>query len=307
MRVHEIENWALNVIEQTTAGQPNEDQRIELKADWIDPYKAARRIAGHANAARGVPILWLMGVDEKRGVTGAKMIDLASWYQQVESLFDGIAPDVISVNIPVGKKTVVALLFDTERAPFVLRVENTDRLEVPWRSGTRVRSARRDELLRLLSPLQKEPIIEVLGASAYVHETHTKKRPEPQLEWQLTLLLYIVPGDSNRLVLPYHSCNCTLSFPASQMEFKFANLWIEHAGVQSTLFITSSELVVDTPGMFLVRSMETFQSFGVTPHTDAHLKSTLRFVGSERPTVVETIIPTVAKKPREWESGQYRK
>lgn len=44
--------------------------RRELKAEWLpDHSKVARRqIAGHANVARGD--LWLIGVDEKRGVAG---------------------------------------------------------------------------------------------------------------------------------------------------------------------------------------------------------------------------------------------
>jgi hypothetical protein len=77
MRPHEIERWTLNVIDRVNARQPNEDQRVELKSEWIDPYKAARRIAGHANSAHGEPILWLIGVDEEDGVVGANMVDLA--------------------------------------------------------------------------------------------------------------------------------------------------------------------------------------------------------------------------------------
>ena len=63
MRRHEIEDWALRIIEQVESGQPNEDYRVELKAQWPDTREAARRIAGHANAAHGEPILWLIGVD----------------------------------------------------------------------------------------------------------------------------------------------------------------------------------------------------------------------------------------------------
>jgi hypothetical protein len=40
-----------------------EDDLIEFKRTWIKPHKAARRIAAHANAARGQDILWLIGVD----------------------------------------------------------------------------------------------------------------------------------------------------------------------------------------------------------------------------------------------------
>ena len=68
MNSRQIESWALRVIDCVKRGQPNEDFLVELKRDWIDEAKAARRIAGHANAARGENILWLIGFDEKEGV-----------------------------------------------------------------------------------------------------------------------------------------------------------------------------------------------------------------------------------------------
>lgn len=43
---------------------------MEIEADWIDLVKAARRIAGYANAGGGAPVLGLVGLDEKRGVVG---------------------------------------------------------------------------------------------------------------------------------------------------------------------------------------------------------------------------------------------
>ena len=57
-----------------------EDARVELKADWIDESKMARRLAGHANAANGEHVLWLFGVDEKaekgRRVPGVQPAEL---------------------------------------------------------------------------------------------------------------------------------------------------------------------------------------------------------------------------------------
>lgn len=305
MRTHEIENWALNVVDKVNAAQPNEDSRVELKASWIDPYKAARRIAGHANAARGEPILWLIGVDEKTGVIGANLMDLASWYAQVESNFDGLAPPVTPVNVPMVKETVVALLFATERAPFVVKVEGTDRLEVPWRGSTSIRSARRDELLRLLSPLQREPSLEVLSGSLFVRDGRIKG--ELRFDWQLSLMIYIVPGDSNRLVLPYHSCNCVLSFPEANMTFELSKVWMEPWDNRSqTLAITTSELLAEGPGMFMYRVIEKTPNEGVTPLTDAHVRLALHFVGAEYPTVVETIIPPLPHNPCHWASGYFK-
>ena len=117
MKPHQIESWALKIIDRVEANQPIEDFRVELKSDWIPAEKAARRIAGHANASRGAPILWLIGVGEERGVTGARHEDLADWYAKVKAQFDGWTPQLTDLNIPVEQDTVVALLFETERVP----------------------------------------------------------------------------------------------------------------------------------------------------------------------------------------------
>ena len=98
------------------------DSFLELKREWIPPNaKAARRIAGHANAARGENILWIIGVDEKEGVIGVNASELASWYSAVESSFNELVPRMLPLNIPVNGVIVVALLFETDRAPFVVK------------------------------------------------------------------------------------------------------------------------------------------------------------------------------------------
>lgn len=70
MRTHELENWVLCLIERVNVKQGVEDTRVELKTEWIEPKKAAWGLAGHANAASGEPVLWVIGVDEDRGVVG---------------------------------------------------------------------------------------------------------------------------------------------------------------------------------------------------------------------------------------------
>lgn len=169
MNSRQIESWALRVIDCVKKGQPNEDFLVELKRDWIDQEKAARRIAGHANAARGENILWLIGVDENQGVIGVNITDLASWYSTVESCFNELAPRMIPLNIPVDGKTVVALFFETDRAPFVVKNPvygskgaGAVELEVPWRENTSIRSARCSDLIRLLAPLERLPEIEII-------------------------------------------------------------------------------------------------------------------------------------------------
>jgi len=72
MKSIELESWAFRVLEQAEKRMPAEDSTVEVKSEWPDPTKTARRLAGHANASRGEPILWLIGVDEKQGlITGS--------------------------------------------------------------------------------------------------------------------------------------------------------------------------------------------------------------------------------------------
>src|SRR5690242_6350206 len=94
----QIEAWALRVIDQLAARHPHEDAHVELKAAWLEPQKVARQIAAHANAARGEPILWLIGVDEKTGVVGAEQKNLADWFSALRGQFDGVAPELTDVN-----------------------------------------------------------------------------------------------------------------------------------------------------------------------------------------------------------------
>ena len=212
MRLVQIENWALDVINSVDAGHPSEDARVELKAEWIEAQKAARQIAGHANAARGDPILWLIGVDQKRGVTGANHNELANWYPRVVAEFDGIAPTMVDVNVPYRERTVVALLFETDRAPFVVKnraygaeAGSSIAFEVPWRDGTSTRTANRSDLIRLLVPLLFLPEVEVLSGelALSVHDKY---------QYYLRMRLYVVPQDGSSVVIPFHQCEVTVKF-----------------------------------------------------------------------------------------------
>ncbi len=138
-------------------GQPVEDSRVELKAIWLDAEKAAPRLAGHANASRGESILWLIGVDERKGsVVGVDATEKGNWYKAVEKCFDGFAPRLlVDVNLRVNGSAVVALYFDTAlEAPYVTKSQAGGFPEyiVPWRRGTDLRAARRQDLLSLLVP-----------------------------------------------------------------------------------------------------------------------------------------------------------
>lgn len=207
MRPIEIENWAIGIVERLLDGQPNEDALVELKASWPDPRKAARQLAGHANSARGDRILWLIGVDQKSGVQGANHEEVSSWYPTLSAEFDGIAPTLQDINVPYEGKTMVALLFETDRAPYVvknpafgLEAGTPVSLEVPWREGTATRTATRKDLLTILAPLAQVPAFEVLAAELFF-------RKYDQHQWYLHMDLYAIPQTPASVVIPFHKCH----------------------------------------------------------------------------------------------------
>lgn len=244
MRAHEIEDWTLSVIARVESDQPNEDYRVELKSEWPNEQRAARRIAGHANAAHGEPILWLIGVEEGKGVVGANDEELSEWYASVSAKFDGLAPQLLrDLNVPVRGKTVVALLFDTDRAPYLVKNPvygqpngGPVQLEVPWREARSTRTASRSDLLRLLSPMQRAPSFELLdawlkvypelgGSDAYGDQTHSD---DPKsFTWKLQMDFYVVPGADARVVIPFHCCMASFQFPMWIDETQFASIEIK--------------------------------------------------------------------------------
>ena len=160
MTHQEVEIWAREIVEAVLSNQPVEDARVELKSTLLDPRRAADRLAGHANAARGTPILWLIGVDEKnRTITGVDPMELGGWYKSVNSCFDGFAPRLsIDSNIRLASSTIVALYFETHQgAPFVVKGAKGGYPEfiVPWRVGTELRAANRAQLLTILVPIRR--------------------------------------------------------------------------------------------------------------------------------------------------------
>ncbi len=203
MRSHEIESWAYDIIERVQKHQPIEDSRVELKSEWIDATKAARQIAGHANASHGEPILWLIGIDEKKGtILSVNFIDFASWYNKVKAEFDELAPEPISINIPTNGETVTALCFETGRAPYVVKNPQggTIQREVPWREATGIKSATRSQLLRLLSPLQKQPKLEVIACYLKVENTTNGLRLRADIS------IFLTQPAEQEAVIPRHKC-----------------------------------------------------------------------------------------------------
>jgi hypothetical protein len=315
----QIESWALRIIDCVKKSQPNEDFLVELKGKWIDPEKAARRIAGHANSVRGENVLWLIGVDEVEGVIGASDNDLASWYPAVESCFNEIAPSMISLNIPIDGTTVVALLFETDRAPYVIKNSaygktggGSTEFEVPWREGTRLRTARRSDLIRLIAPLELLPEIEIIDISLTAMiggESPSTGNPCPD-EMSLTAELYIVPKNRHRVVIPFHRC---------QVEFEISGVpilkayWIGlnpakgeyhvHGNTKPgslTIQSTAHEIIIDDPGKISLEASSA-RPLSTEDLTNRDIRVSIHLLptGADRPLVlVKTLTYPEAKSPQ---------
>jgi hypothetical protein len=313
----QIESWALRVIDSVKNGQPNEDFLVELKTEWPTDYnKVARRIAGHANAARGEKILWLIGVGEKqKEVKGADTsVDLANWYPAIESQFSELAPRVIPLNISVDGVTVVALLFETDRSPFAIKNSAFNKegggpveLEVPWREGTRVRSARRSDLIRLLAPLELLPEIQILddiSLTARIAGTDFATNNYPD-ELCLIASMYIVPKNKNRIVIPFHQCKVEFEFSGTVSILEAESIRLYPASGNHSAFVstpgsltiqdTAHELIVDGPGRFSLKAIA--KRPDVEKDIDVLVSIHLWPAGAERPVVLTKTLPYPEAKP----------
>jgi hypothetical protein len=212
MRPQQLEALTLDTIERVRAGQPNEDDRVELKSTW--PTKA-RQLAGSANRARGEWLIYIIGIDGATGhVQSPGNIDPADWIAKISSRFDGVSPAVVHhLNVPVGpSESVVALLFRTDRAPYVVKSEagGTPELEVPIRDATRTRSARRDELLMMLVPAVDVPAATILAVDTTAYWQSAEDGVPERVEWYGNGRIYLGHHASSSILLPAHMANVSI-------------------------------------------------------------------------------------------------
>mgnify|MGYP001078326649 CR=1 FL=1 len=299
MRRNDIENWALDIIERVLSQQPVEDSRVELKSEWPnEPHKAARRIAGHANAARGEPILWLIGLDEKDArVTGANYTEISNWKQSIEACFNELAPTLTHLNVPYESKTVVALLWETDRRPFL--VKNPEggpiSLEVPWRDAASTRTATRMDLLRLLYPVSKIPSFEIIKGYLKISTGEQDGMGGIFCRGGFSLDVYIVPGNTERVVIPYHKCEAKVKFISSELSFNLGNIWFQSSyeyipipfssKPSHTIICTGTEAVINGPGMATITTSNPSISSENKDqvHGDINVMITILPIGADTP------------------------
>ena len=293
MRNNQIEYWALDIIERVESGQPIEDTRVELKTKWpSDEKRAARQIAGHANAAHGEPFLWLIGVNEKaRTVPGVEAVEFSNWYSSVKSAFSELAPEVTNLNVPVPDGTVVALLFQADRAPYLVNNPDGGKIhrEVPWREGNSTQTATRSQLIRLLSPLEQLPDIEAVSATLDVQTSEDSDRRH-HLDWNARIRLFLAASGNRETVIPDHRCHVTIR-PYDLEPIEPLEKVAFHSSGPANVDATEDAVAVTGNGVFGIGCgisvMNPWGPEALLPNdllnNDAHLEVELRFVNTARP------------------------
>jgi hypothetical protein len=330
MKANEIELWARQVIQRVQDGRPVEDSRVELKSLWPnDPNKAARRLAGHANASYGSEILWVIGVDEKNGIVGVTTNELPGWYHGVAQQFDDGAPALQDINFDWAGKTVVGMLFACDRAPYVVKnaVHGTSgggavALEVPWREGTAVRSGNRANLLSILVPLEKLPTIRPtkgwmdinwIGPKPIVDESGEMIDVEEYASWDLVMEMYIVPPQGGRTLIPFHDCEVHIEIPQAgfRKEFNLFTLLTyedQTAHFQQLLegFWPESpyQMIVKEPGLYRLRARLITTDLPSNYEHDATVTTRLKIFDADRSVTITSDFqfrpPTAGREYGRW-------
>jgi hypothetical protein len=224
MSPQQLEAKVLSIVMAIRAGMPIEDDVVECKREWPDPGRW-RQLAGSANCAAGEPILWIIGIDERTGATvPLGDTDPAPWWAQLSKGFDEGAPELIRhIVVHVGSgEAVVALMFSTDRPPYVVRCQGggSPEREVPFRDGTRTRSVYRHELLRMLVPNAATPpttLLEANLAADFNQARQLQQRPtDAEVEVPASLgisgnvVAFNEPSMGDYAFLPEHGMRCWL-------------------------------------------------------------------------------------------------
>ncbi len=266
MRPAQIEGNVLRLIDDLTGGRPIEDSIFECKANWGDPVKQARQLAAHANAARGEIITWVIGVDQNnKKVVGATDVELANWYPQVESRFDSnLAPHLLpDLRIPYGEHTVVALCFETNRAPYVVKGDGKCRhdFEVPVRVGRKTQSSKREDLLRMLLPTIAQPDVEVISADF----SQSKQRSDQSHQgWDFEVRLYFNPSSTDRLTIPFHRLSANIAGTSLAFD-KLTSFSLHPVSAHGNVAAQQEQLSVSGPALLFFRASTRTAVSGTMP------------------------------------------
>lgn len=228
MRPTDVEQWCARLVDRFERGLRAEDDRVEVKRQLPsgNAVDVARRIAGHANQARANEILWFIGAveDPVPRVLGQSPgePDAATWWTPIEARFDDVAPAPVFAHTTLDStRSVLGIGFDTTRPPYVIRLAmDKPSREVPWREGTRIRTANRFDLLRLLAPITKQPRLSLLHAHVYARPERDRRAgagdEDHHIGWQGSLNYYVDCAEP--IIFPDHRCRASFVTASRRIE-----------------------------------------------------------------------------------------
>ncbi len=285
MRQVEVEAWAYRLIESAESTQKVEDARSELKSNWPEAQAIARQLAGHANAAYGQPILWLLGVSETSGVVPYETRDMADWRAQLDAEFEGVAPGMVHYSLRWKDQSFEALLFRTDAPPYVVKnpkrgKENAGpfEFEVPWRDG-RTRSARRAELILMLRPVWEAPTFDCVGARIQL------------LTQRLALVsgyLYLFTPELRRVLVRSVSGSATFGDVVAELP----NLKYGPVGADPDVVATKSHVQINGAGKIMFQGESSVVTLPDPLPAQVTLTLSFQIVGAPQAVAVPIVVPS---------------
>lgn len=311
MRKQELETFARHFITQALAGRSVEDSGVELKALWIDAKKAARILAAHANAAGGDAVIWLMGIDEKgKKIDGVEANEMSNWINTLAKQFDGEPPVLTChANIHYTEGTVVALYFETTGSPYVIKNSKggSPEFEVPYRRGNETRTANRADLLRILLPKLKYPVIELRNSklNLLINRNQPNANPVPLLDrfdWTFTAELYFTPRTKDPIVIPHKDCFLRFNIDDLLNQFYKLPFVFKPIGKSLTIRHSASEIIIDGPGSVGLEAIKGCSHFDsrlkiAVPRGLANIGVEIKPVYTEKKIMVRTVLGCSNKLP----------
>ena len=239
-----------------------EDSQWELKSDMpTDPNRVARRLGAHANAAQGERIIWVFGLDEKKGIVGCEPFEASTWISQLSTEFAGPMPELVATastnheGVPIQ-----AFEFATDAAPYLVKNPQYGTVkgtvvsrEVPWRKGESTDSATREQLLRLLAPVVRRPQVQLLRAFAELRFEYGD--PVTARQYRATIDAYVSPLPGQSIVFPRHLIQMRMrdSMANSRSLRRFDFDWSKRSdGHATNVVVTNSEVIFTGPGSLKV-------------------------------------------------------
>lgn len=261
MNATQLEALVIAAVDAVKAGVKPEDDRIEFKRGWPSVDKA-RQLAATANQALGDHVIYVIGVDDKTGtVYPLDDTDPATWWAQIESRFNEVTPDLIRhLGIQISdSERVVALLFQTDRAPYVVKVgaEGGGELEVPIRAGTRTRSAKRHELIRMLYPAVSVPSLTgISGLLSMTPQFEDGAFTELSFWTRAQVMFEPVPG--NAVFLPWHTASATIEVDGAHVDGEVRTYIAKDGHPSNAVHVRRDGIRVSEPGAAFVQAMWAF-------------------------------------------------